>query len=190
MTRRINENTLYSLYRTAPSGSEKDQLEAELIHLLTYHALAIIWQVLKEPNRRDLANWCAWLAIRDHEKFEGRDGASFTTYYHHIVVNACRSELRSKIRLRTREGTHIESVPEPFYDPTQTMNDEMEIEGLVDELPSHERELVRLHLAGHNGDEIGKRLGISEGAVRLRLMRLRERLRDTVSEQMALAEAA
>lgn len=171
------ENDVFLAYREA-TGDDKTRLERELIHLLRRHAKALVYLKLKE-HREDLVNYAVWLAIRDHKSFEGRNNAKFSTWVHHIVVNVCNSALRGKQR---RREIALDDILEPATDTIDVADTQMELERLFDlHLSDEEHELVRLKLAGADSEEIAKVLNIAPATVRVKFLRLKERLTEAVA---------
>jgi RNA polymerase sigma factor (sigma-70 family) len=174
----LDENEVYAAYREA-TGDDKERLETQLIQLLRKHAHALVYLKLHE-HREDLVNYAVWLAIRDHESYEGRNGARFSTWFHHVVIRVCQMSLRSKERQRE---VSLEDVPEPSTPGADTADRQIELGRLFEEhLSAEEKELVRLRLAGADSQEIADQLGVAPSTVRVRFARLRDRLAEAVSE--------
>jgi RNA polymerase sigma factor (sigma-70 family) len=173
----MNENEVFIAYRDA-TGEEKNRLETELIHLLRRHAKALVYLKLK-THREDLVNYAVWLAIRDHKDFEGRNGAKFSTWFYHIVMNVCNTALRGKQRQRE---VPFDDILEPSVDTIHAMDSQMELDRLFgDHLSEEENALVRLRLAGADSEEIADALGVAPATVRVKFLRLKERLTEIVT---------
>lgn len=172
-----NENEVFTAYRAA-TGEDKARLERELIHLLRKHAKALVYLKFKS-HREDLVNYAVWLAIRDQDAFEGRNGAKFSTWFHHVVTNVCSSALRGQQR---RREIALDDIAEPWEDTIETAESQIELARLFDaHLSDEENELVRLRLAGADSDEIAKVLDVAPATVRTKFRRLKERLTEAVT---------
>lgn len=98
---------------------------------------------------------------------DGRVGYAYRT-----AVNVHRSARRRLARAARR------ALPGPRTDPIGESDDRDEIRHLLAELPDRQREAVVLvEWVGMSDAEAGHVLGISPGAVRVRIHRARERLR-------------
>jgi RNA polymerase sigma factor (sigma-70 family) len=108
--------------------------------------------------------------LRDPERFGGWLGA--------IVLNIARMALR---RRRAYRRALARAVAEPQrglgdVDTVARVRESIEL------LPQREREVVALHYVdGLSCEEVGELLGLSPGAVRVRLHRARARLRDQLA---------
>lgn len=172
-----NENEIFAAYRDA-TGEDKARLEAELIRLLRKHAKALVYLKLK-AHREDIVNYIVWLAIRDHKAFEARNDAKFSTWFHHIAINKINDELRSKQR---RREIALDDILEPTADTVKAAENQMELEQLFNvHLSEEENELVRLRLAGADSEEIAEALDIAPATVRVKFLRLKERLAEVVT---------
>ena len=112
-------------------------------------------------------------------------------WLHQTATNALRDVLKSR-RVRGRvalsEADHvIESTPESLL-----LANEFDVQrealvrrvhALLPALPRHERDALRLSLAGESGDSISRQLGCSTGAVRTRVHRGRRRLRSLLTQE-------
>jgi uncharacterized protein len=108
--------------------------------------------------------------LRDPERFAGWLGA--------IVLNVARMTLR-------RRGAHQRALARAFAEPRSGMDDVdtvARVRESIELLPQREREVVTLHYVdGLSCEEVGALLGLSSGAVRVRLHRARARLRDQLA---------
>lgn len=111
-----------------------------------------------------------------------REEARFETWLHRIVVNTAMTHLRRRGRfgdlLRDPE-TDPEPPPAP---PAQEATADRElIRRALEELPVGMRTtLVLYEMYGLSCGEIGRELGLSEGAVKVRLHRARKRLKEAI----------
>jgi len=104
--------------------------------------------------------------LRDPERFGGWLGA--------IVLNIARMTLR-------RRGAYQRALARAGVEPLRGPDDFDTVDRVRESialLPSREREVVALHYVdGLSCEEVGALLGVSPGAVRVRLHRARARLR-------------
>lgn len=124
--------------------------------------------------------------IAAHRGLRGfRGEAELTSWLHRITVNACQRLLRARRELP------LESLPEPSsrLSPERSLAAhqarELLARGLAT-LPEEQREAVALReLSGLSYTEIARVCGCSEGTVRSRIARGRERLRTWLRAQGA-----
>lgn len=122
--------------------------------------------------------------VRGLKKF--REVGAFPTWLFKIVSNVCMTEMRR--RSRRDVPTEVETMDEPA--PTDAEEEAMghvfwgELESAVHGLPEVYRTVVVLRdIYGLSGEETGDVLGISPGAVKVRLHRARKKLRDELADQ-------
>ncbi len=136
-------------------------------------------------------------AFRALPKFEG--GSTLATWLHRIVINACLMKLRAK---RRRPERAIEDLlprfkddghPEEFFrdwkpreesgierDETRRM-----VRACIDKLPEAYKEIVLVRdIEGLDTGEAATLLGITENAVKTRLHRARQALRELLDEHL------
>ena len=108
--------------------------------------------------------------LREPERFGGWLGA--------IVLNLARMALR-------RRGAYRRALARAVTEPRAGLGDVdtvARVRESIELLPQHEREVVALHYVdGLSCEEVGASLGLSAGAVRVRLHRARARLRDELA---------
>jgi RNA polymerase sigma-70 factor (ECF subfamily) len=124
-----------------------------------------------------------------------REVGAFPTWLFKIVSNVCMTEMRKRARrdlpveMETMTGTErLPWLEEPsLIDAEQTALGHIfwaELERSVQALPEGYRSVVVLRdVYGLSGEETGDILGISAGAVKVRLHRARRRLRDELADQ-------
>jgi RNA polymerase sigma-70 factor (ECF subfamily) len=117
-----------------------------------------------------------------------RGEARFETWFHRIVANAAMNHLRRKGRFGdlTAEPDDLEhSMPDTAAD-TERVADRDELDRALARLPEAARAVVVMKdVYGLSCREIGREIGISEGAVKVRLHRARRRLKELVYGQEA-----
>jgi RNA polymerase sigma-70 factor, ECF subfamily len=102
-----------------------------------------------------------------------------------FVVMVCRERtkrrsLHNPVAPGGHESISLEQLARDLARPVaETVADHLDARAMLDRLPAAEHELLRLHFAdGLTAAEIGQQLGISDGAVRVRLHRALTRLKD------------
>jgi RNA polymerase sigma-70 factor (ECF subfamily) len=134
-------------------------------------------------NRDDAAEATQEAYIRMVRSLKGfREVGAFPTWLFRIVTNVCLTELR---RRRTRRETPMDVEAGADVQPVDAEEVAVErafrteIESCMARLPEAYRTVIVLRdVYDMAGDEVAKSLGISEGAVKVRLHRARRRLRD------------
>jgi len=134
-------------------------------------------------------------AFRSIGSFAGQ--ASLGTWLHRIVVNACLMRLRSRSR---RRDVPLDALLPGFdesgwrvwpeHAPVILSREETraQVRGCIDRLPEPHRTIVRLRdVEGLDTEQTAERLGITAGAVKTRLHRARQILRDML-EPVVLSE--
>jgi RNA polymerase sigma-70 factor, ECF subfamily len=122
-----------------------------------------------------------------------REVGAFPTWLFKIVSNVCMTEIRKRSkRALPMEMDTMETNESPTTDESAVMDAEQaalgnifweDIEASVRGLPEGYRSVVVLRdIYGLSGEETGEILGLSAGAVKVRLHRARRRLRDELSE--------
>jgi RNA polymerase sigma-70 factor (ECF subfamily) len=108
------------------------------------------------------------------------DPRSFTAWIRRIAANAARDHLR-RMAVRREEtlevAVNIESSDDPHDRAERTSEARLMLAALEDE----DHEVVELLMARADGtpvDELARRMNLSEGALKMRLMRARKRLRE------------
>lgn len=124
-----------------------------------------------------------------------REVGAFPTWMFKIVSNVCMTEMRkrSKRDLPMEMETMTGNERLPWTDESSSVDAEQaaigrifwgELERSVRDLPEQYRAVVVLRdVYGLSGEETGDILGISPGAVKVRLHRARRRLRDELTGQ-------
>jgi len=94
------------------------------------------------------------------------DGRAALPWLRTILRNAYRDHLRYEAR---RPHMSLEYDPSVRESPTDRICKREQLARLLDKLPEHLAQVVRLRLQGLSTREISKRFGIPEGTVRSRL---------------------
>lgn len=129
---------------------------------------------LREPHDREDAVQEA--ILRAWERRESlREPKYFETWFIRILINACHD-----IQRRSSRAVTMDTPPEPA--PKEENRD---LTDAIRALDEKQRLCVLLHyIEGYSVREVAQMLGITESAVKLRLMRGRKRLKELLSEEV------
>ncbi len=171
-------NVTPELVRAAQSG---DPAAVEDLIAGSYRAAyTLALRLMGNPDDAAEATQEAYIRmVRGLKRF--REVGAFPTWLFKIVSNACMTEMRK----RSRRDVPVE-MEEMETESAEDAEDLAvgrvfwgELEKSVAELPEVYRTVVVLRdIYGLSGEETGEVLGISPGAVKVRLHRARRRLRD------------
>jgi len=167
----------------------------ELVNRATGRMLAVARRFLpEEQDAMDAVQDAFISAYKNMGKFQA--GSQLTTWLHRIVVNACLMKLRSRKRrpeksiedfLPTYDGTGhrmsgVAAWPEAGerLDPDRAET-RSKVREAIEQLPEDYRNVILLRdIEGMDTDESAVVLGISAGAVKTRLHRARQALREVL----------
>lgn len=110
-----------------------------------------------------------------------RGDADFGTWLHRIAVNRALTHIqRASKRPQPAAPEELPEVPED--DRTEQQADADLLERALARLPEQQRTVVVLKdVYGWSGEEIAKAMGSTEGAIKVRLFRARQRLADELA---------
>jgi RNA polymerase sigma-70 factor (ECF subfamily) len=137
-------------------------------------------------NPEDAADVTQDVYLRVVRKLGGfRHEASFTTWLARVTTNVAMSTLTRRSRRVAVEGASFdgqaESVAEPDADPadrSEAIELAARLETLVQALPEGQRQVLVLRdVYGMSTEEVARQMGLTPGAVKVRLFRARERLK-------------
>jgi RNA polymerase sigma-70 factor (ECF subfamily) len=148
-----------------------------------------------EEDARDAVQEAFVSAFRSIDRFGG--GSSLATWLHRIVVNACLMKLRTKRRhpeesleeLLPKFADDGHQVPRSERWPAEPELEKAEVRELVrnsiERLPESYRTVLLLRdIEELSTEETAQQLGISAGAVKVRLHRARQALRALLDPQL------
>lgn len=163
------ENELFALWRST-SGDTRAQYESELLKLLRLHAARLCWTRLHEVDG-DIVQEALAKVIEGADGFRGESG--FSTWFHRIVTNLITDKIREIIRAKGElPSDELDDMPAVGSSPLEGLA----IEQALGRLDDDSQIILRGSWMGMNDKEIATILGISPGAVRTRLSRLRKEL--------------
>ena len=159
--------------------------------------LQVARRFLKEEDARDALQEAFLSAFKSIGRFDGK--AKISTWLHRIVVNAALMRLRKK-------STQMEESLEPLLpsfledghraDPSAPWPDNPEeavgrsqmrkiVRQAIDQLPEGYRNVVLLRdIEELSGAETGELLGMTPNAVKVRLHRARQALREVLNQRL------
>jgi RNA polymerase sigma-70 factor (ECF subfamily) len=169
-----SENDIFVEYKAA-EGEVKEALYLELHKALIAHALAVCWLQLQE-YRPDIASYCAYKALSKLNRFRG--DAKLSTWYHRIVLNACTSKLRDRLKLREQSLDDLSPAEqgELAENPDAQISAKVQVAQLMDKLSPEDRQFIEWRLADVPDVEIAKRTNMTREGVRCRWFRIRKRI--------------
>jgi len=171
---------------------------AQLVRRYGGRLLAVTRRLLREEeDARDAVQEAFLSAFKAIDRFEGQ--ARLSTWLHRIAVNAALMKLRSK---RRRPETSIEELLPGFIedghmaDPPQRWREGADtllarretrewVRGRIDELPdSHRTVLLLRDIEELDTTKVAELLDLSPGAVKTRLHRARQALRELLDRDL------
>lgn len=153
--------------------------------------LQVARRFLREEDARDAVQEAFLSAFKAIDNFDGK--ARLSTWLHRIVVNACLMRLRRKshqveqsiepLLPRFLEDGHRAQVGASWPEDPSRVFDRGELRGQIragiDQLPDNYRNVILLRdIEELSGAETAELLGISTNAVKVRLHRARQALRE------------
>ena len=154
----------------------------------------------QEQDAQDAVQDAFISAFKAINNFEGN--SKLSTWLHRIVVNASLMKIRSRQRKPERpiedllpkykDDGHPQNFPQAWAVTTDTAVQNREtrefVRGKIDELPdSYRTVLVLRDIEEHTTEETAQLMGITAGAVKTRLHRARQALRELIDERMLQA---
>jgi len=117
--------------------------------------------------------------IRAWEKlWTFRGTSAFSTWLHRLAVNVVLSERRSKTRRESRMMLTDDLTKFERPGPTSSNGARLDLESALAKLPEGARTVFVLHdIEGYRHREIGKLMGVTDGASKAQLHRARKLLR-------------
>lgn len=170
------------LVRRARAGDQGAFTELLDSHRDAITSTLVACGVRRSETARDLAQDVALKTWTQLDRLQ--DPRSFTAWVRRIAANAARDHLRRLAVRREDEldaAVHIESGDDPHLHAERVA----EIRLMMTALDSEDAEVVELLVARVNGESVtamADRLGLTEGALKMRLMRVRKRLRVRLDE--------
>lgn len=176
-------DTLLAPHLDAAVRGDRDaygRVVARCQNSVTAIALAIVRDVPASEDIAQEAFLTAWQQLR-----KLNNPASFLPWLRQITRNLARDHLRAQ-RLRANPVDDVDAViaqvADPQPDPAERHADEEQqaiAANVIDELPEESREVLLLYYReGQSSKQVAELLGLSDAAVRKRLSRARQAIRD------------
>lgn len=159
--------------------------------------LHVARRFLPEEDARDALQEAFLSAFKAIHRFDGK--AKISTWLHRIVVNAALMRLRKKSTQKEEslepllptfleDGHRTDPGPAWPENPEEVVGREQMrgiVRAAIDQLPPNYRNVVLLRdIEELNGAETGELLGLTSGAVKVRLHRARRALREILDSQI------
>lgn len=165
------------------AASRGDPEAFEQIVRQTYRAVySLVYRILGDSD--DAADVTQEVYIRTWKSLRRfRGDANLGTWLYRVATNAALSHARKRGRAGERIATEIlEAEPAPEPGPEERVTGEREVERGLRLLPEAQRTVVVLKdMYGWSVKEIAETMGVTEGAVKVRLFRARQRLADALA---------
>lgn len=114
-----------------------------------------------------------WQSLK---RFDGR--CQLTTWAYRVQLNTAMSWRRNAARRRKKMPT-IEGLSGPIADPcSDTRSTDLRVEALIASLGETDRAVLLMLMDNCETKEIAEVMGVSEGAIRVRLHRVRKRIEE------------
>lgn len=153
---------------------------AELVDRTHRHVYTLAYRLVGDRHEAEDVVQEAYLrAYRSLQGFRG--DARFETWLYRIVANAAMTHLRRRGRFGNLLAEEDQAVRIPEVRAADESVDRDEIRQALEQLPEGQRVVVVLKdVYGFSCLEIAERIGVSEGAVKVRLHRARKRLKELI----------
>ena len=180
----------------------EDAAYETLLRLHSGRMLAVARRFLaSEEDAHEAVHEAFVSAFRAMDRFEG--GARLSTWLHRIVVNACLMKLRTRRRKpeesiegllpRFLENGHLAEMSTGWREGAETLLERDETRSLVraaiDRLPEAYRTVLLLRdIEEYDTEQAAEALGLSRAAVKTRLHRARQALRQLLDPHFKRAQ--
>ncbi len=159
---------------------------------ITAIALSIVRDIQASEDIAQEAFLNAWTNLKTL-----RSSSSFLPWLRQITRNLARDHLRRRVTERRYDGdmdTILAVVADPAPDQPDLLarqHEESVVADLIDELPEDTREILLIYYReGQSSKQVATLLGMQDAAVRKRLSRARQSLRDELLERLGEAARA
>lgn len=128
-----------------------------------------------DADRQDLFQEIVIQLWKSYSRFRGE--SKFSTWMYRVAINTAITGLRKKKDFITTTEPH--SLPHIADDQTGNMEEERlrEMYAAISKLNNIEKAVVMLYMEDRSYEEMEDILGISEGTLRVKMNRIREKLR-------------
>ena len=188
MSTQILESLIHTHYPAAARG-DRDAYGRIVVgcqSTVTSIALAIVRDV---PTSEDIAQEAFLSAWQNLRKL--KNPASFLPWLRQITRNLARDHLRGQGLRRTSQGdieAALAAVADPHPGPPERLaqgQEEAAAADVIDRLPEESREVLLLYYReGQSSRQVASLLGLQDAAVRKRLSRARQLVRDELLQRL------
>lgn len=127
-------------------------------------------------DRQDLRQEILCQAWSAYPRFRG--DAKFSTWLYRISLNTALTFLKKE-----RKNNSVDAFPETPDTIKHSLDDVEQLRWAIRQLDMVDRLLINLHLEGYSNDEIANFSGLSDGNVRVKLHRIKQKLQDQIKHQ-------
>jgi len=166
------ENVVFERWKESDSAEDLN----ELAGLLSKHAIAVTYQVFHE-RREDVAQEAVVKGLEKIKDFRG--DSLFSTWFHAVALNHCRTKLRKEIESRVTVELRDEDAKSS---PESWMNSKIELAKVLSQLDAEDQEFVRDKLEGRVEGELAEKYNLSLEGIRSRWFAIRKRIQQIVRE--------
>lgn len=183
----LEESSDEELLTAFVGSGDRDALEV-LLRRHEARVYGLAYRMLGDRNDAlDATQEVFILTFRKAKSF--RKEAAFTTWLYRLTVNACRDLGRKKARAPVPVD-EVHSDSPNGGDRTQSVQDRLDVEAALRNIPEDQREaLVLREIGGLSYEEIASSLGVPMGTVKSRIARGRLALADALAEKQPEQEA-
>lgn len=188
MSTEVLESLIDTHYPAAASGDREayGRIVAGCQSTVTSIALAIVRDV---PTSEDIAQEAFLSAWQNLRKLN--NPASFLPWLRQITRNLARDHLRGQAHRRSTTGDieqALAAVADPHPGPPEQLSraqEEAAAADVIDRLPEESREVLLLYYReGQSSRQVASLLGLQDAAVRKRLSRARQLVRDELLQRL------
>ncbi len=188
----MSQNTLDSSIQTyLPSAARGDRAAYEqVVRGCQGMVTSIAWAIVRDvPASEDIAQEAFLSAWQNLRKLG--NPSSFLPWLRQITRNLARDHLRSQSHRANPAGdidALIASVSDPAFDPEHSLAHEQDARiaaAVIDALPEESRETLLLYYReGQSSKQVAALLGMQDSAVRKRLSRARQSVRQELLQRL------
>jgi RNA polymerase sigma factor (sigma-70 family) len=188
MSTEILESLVHTHYPAAARGDRDayGRIVAGCQSTVTSIALAIVRDVQTSEDIAQEAFLSAWQNLR-----KLNNPASFLPWLRQITRNLARDHLRGQVHRRAPAGdieAALAAVADPHPGPPERLahaQEEAAAADVIDRLPEESREVLLLYYReGQSSRQVASLLGLQDAAVRKRLSRARQLVRDELLQRL------
>ncbi len=188
MSTQVLESLIDAHYPAAARGDQDayGRIVAGCQSTVTSIALAIVRDVHASEDIAQEAFLSAWQNLR-----KLHNPASFLPWLRQITRNLAHDHLRGRLRQRTSAGdieAVLAAVADPHAGPLERLahaQEEAAAADVIDRLPEESREVLLLYYReGQSSRQVASLLGLQDAAVRKRLSRARQLVRDELLQRL------